>query len=531
MKKKNLVIILSGAMLLLSGCDKNLEEINTSPYQVRNIDPAYLFTNALRNTPASDWMAESTIVQQFVLPYNLGTTAGYQFNENVDGLNSGPFSVYAGSAATPGSLKNLAHVMNAVKEDPSRSNLYNESRIWRAYCFMWLVDHYGDVPYFEAGLGYLESSYTPKYDKDEVIYEDLYKELKAAIAALNPNGENVSRFDIFVAAGAATANQVAFWKTLGNSLLLRLGMRYVKVDPNKAKSIVQEAYAAGVMQSNNDNVYIKNMDNGLPIVNYSNSRNNVIRTQNPFNFYLAEPFVTKLKALQDPRLKYVSADYGLLQSTAPSVTNPDTTMANQYGFPVGYSDATLKNYPGYRPAVGTGQDYSQINYNVVGNSTAPILLITNAQTKLLLAEAAYRGWLTGLAGTKTAQQYYEEGVRASMDAYTLFPGTTPIPQVLQNQYLSNPGVAWDNAKALELINTQYWIESFNNGYEAWCNWRRTGYPVLSPNLYNNSLGGGFIRRFSYPLREVTANAANYTAAVASLGGPDFLTTRIFWDAP
>src|SRR4028118_1442457 len=103
MKKRSLAIILSGAMLLLAGCDKNFEEINRSPYQVRSIDPGYLFTNALRNTPAGDWTAESTIAQQFVLPYNLGTTAGYQFNENVDGLNSGPFGVYTAS------LKNLAH--------------------------------------------------------------------------------------------------------------------------------------------------------------------------------------------------------------------------------------------------------------------------------------------------------------------------------------------------------------------------------------------------------------------------------------
>jgi hypothetical protein len=520
MKQVKQFIICSATLLLLAGCDKNFEQINTNPYQVSSIDPGYLFTNALRNTPASDWTGESTIAQQFVLPYNLGTTAGYQFNENVDGLNAGPFGVYTGS------LKNLIHIISAVKEDASRVNLYNESRIWKAYNFMWLVDHYGDVPYFQAGLAYIEGEFNPEYDKDEVIYDDLYKELKEATAALNVNGDNVSRFDIFVAANTSTANQVTFWKRLGYSLLLRLGMRYSKVDANKAKSIVQEAFNGGVMQSNSDNVYIKNMDNGLPITGYANARNNPIRTVNPFNYYLAEPFVNKLKSLIDPRLKYISADYGVLQSTAPSVTNPDTTMANQYGFPVGYSDATLKNYPGYRPAVGTGQDYSQINFNVVGNSTAPVLLITNAQTKLLLAEAAFRGWLTG---GKTAKEYYEEGVRASMDAYTLFPGTAPIPLTVQDQYLSNPGVAWDNTKALELINTQYWIESFNNGYEAWANWKRSGFPVLSPNLFNNNLNGGFIRRFAYPLREVTANAANYQKAVASIGGKDDLITRVFWD--
>jgi len=106
-----------------------------------------------------------------------------------------------------------------------------------------------------------------------------------------------------------------------------------------------------------------------------------------------------------------------------------------------------------------------------------------------------------------------------------------MPVTLQNQYLTNPGVEWNTTDALKLINNQYWIESFNNGYEAWCNWRRSGFPVLKANLYNNNLSGGFIRRFSYPQSEQTVNRVNYQAAVAGLGGPDFLTTRIFWDTP
>jgi hypothetical protein len=286
------------------------------------------------------------------------------------------------------------------------------------------------------------------------------------------------------------------------------------------------------MQSNSDNVYIKNMTaTGGAIAGYTNGMNNTIRVNNPFNYYLTEPFVNQLKATRDPRLKYIAARYTPLQSTAPSVTNPDTTTANQFGFPIGYSDATLKNYPNYRPPVGTGQDYSQLNFNVVANQTAPIMLITNAQTKLLLAEAAYRGWLSGLSGAKTAQEYYEEGVRAAMDEYTVFPNTNPISLTEQNQYLAQPGVQYNSADALKLINTQYWIESFNNGYEAWSNFRRSGFPALSPNMFNNNLNGGFIRRFAYPLREVSINPDNYRAAVASIGGKDDLTTRVFWDTP
>lgn len=526
MKKLTCLILSSAAVFFLAGCDKNFQEINTNPQQVTSVDPGFLFSNALLNTPTSSWQGEATIAQQFVLPYNLGTTAGYQFNENVDGLNNGPWGAYTGS------LKYLEHIVSLVKGDTSRTNLYNQTRIWRAYDYMFLVDHYGDVPYTEAGKGFLNSNFSPKYDKDEVIYADLYKELKEASAALNPNADNNSRFDIFVPASSTAANEVAFWKKLGYSLLLRLGMRYSKSDPAKAKSIVQEAFNGEVMESNSDNVYIRNMTaTAAAVPGYTNNMNNTIRVNNPFNYYLTEPFINQLKSTFDPRLKYIAARYTPFQSTAPSIANPDTLTADQFGFPIGYSDATLKNYPGYRPPVGTGQDYSQINFNVVGNQTAPIMIITNAQTKLLLAEASYRGWITGLAGAKSAQEYYEDGVRASMDEYTVFPNTTPISLANENQYLSQPGVQYNDVDALRLINTQYWIESFNNGYEAWSNFRRSGFPALSPNLFNNNLNGGFIRRFAYPLREVSINSANYNAAVASMGGKDDLTTRVFWDTP
>lgn len=526
MKKWKLIIILCPALFFITGCDKNFEKINTNPNAITQIsDPGLLFTNILRNTSTGgDWMAESTIVQQFVLPYNLGATLGYQFNDNAPGLNAGPWGVYTGVLRTTGQLIAL------VKDNPAKSNLYNMARIWKAYHFMWLVDHYGDVPYLEAEQGQEEGLFYPKYDKGSVIYEDLYKEIKEATAALDPAKDNNSQFDIFVPATASAATEITFWKRLGYSILLRLGMRYSKADANKARAIVTEAYNGGVMETNADNAVVKNMtDAGLPIVGFINDRMTTIRVQNPFNYYLAEPFVDTLKRYRDPRLKFISARYAPNQDVAPSNLNPDTTMANQYGFPVGIDQANFSTtHPSYRAPVGKGQNFSQLNYNVVANTTTPSLVITNAQTKLLLAEAAFRNWLPG---GKTAKEYYEEGIKASMSAYTLFPNTTPVPASLQDQYLTNPGVAWNNTDALKLINTQYWIECFNNGYEAWSNWRRSEYPVLKPNLFNSNLSGGFIRRFSYPQDEQTTNRANYQAAIAGLGGPDFLTTRIFWDTP
>lgn len=529
MKKIKRILIAITTLVSAAGCDKNLQEVNTNPFAINRInDPGMLLTNILRNTATGgDWQAESTIIQHFVLPYNLGATLGYNFNDNAAGLNGAPWGLYTGVIRTAVSL------MNYVKNDPARTNLYNMARIWKAYHFMWLVDHYGDVPYFDAERGQSQGLFYPRYDKGAVIYEDLRKEIKEATDALDATKDNNSKFDIFVLPNASAATEITLWKRLGYSLLLRLGMRYTKLDITKAKTIVQEAFNGGVMQSNADNIFVKNRnDDGTPDANYTNGRMTTVRGTNPFNYYLAEPLVNTLKNFADPRLKFMAAYYVPNQNTAPNVANPDTVLSHQFGFPVGIDVANFPTtHPSYRAPTANGQSYSQLNYNVVANTTTPSLVITNAQTKLLLAEAAYRNLLTGLPGALTARQYYEEGIIASMDGYSIFPNTVPVTASEKSSYLARPGVAYLDADALNQVNTQYWIECFNNGYEGWCNWRRSGFPVLSPNLFNNNLNGGFIRRFSYPVAEQTANTANYEAAVAGLGGPDFLTTRVFWDKP
>jgi hypothetical protein len=117
-----------------------------------------------------------------------------------------------------------------------------------------------------------------------------------------------------------------------------------------------------------------------------------------------------------------------------------------------------------------------------------------------------------------------------MQVYSLFPGTTVIPSSDITTYINDPGVLYNPTDALKLINTQYWIVNLRNGTEAFSNFRRSGFPALSPNLFNNKLSGGFVRRFSYPDVEASANTSNYNAAATAIGG-DKLTSKVFWDTP
>lgn len=504
----------------MAGCDKDFVEVNTNPYSANSVDPALLFAGAQR-THLGNWGTEHTIVQQFVSPYNTGANLGFNFNADIDGNSNPKWGEFTGS------IKNLTHALYLLGPGTTRVNLQSMIRIWRAQVFMGLVDAYGDVPYTEAGKGLFDKLFYPKYDNDAVIYDSLYKELKEGIAALNPAGDYVSA-DLFYGANAhtttKTANgnvgaQVPKWKKLGNSLLLRLGMRYSKVNPTKAASIVAEAFAGGVITANADNAFVK-YDGTL----YSQGDNAALRNFSQFN-YAAEPFVDQLKSTNDPRAKFILANFPNPGNVAANPPVYDTVLANQFGVPIGKTDAQLKATG--RGSRGQGLNYSQMNVWIVASPAAPDFYVTAAQSLLLLAEAAHRGWIPG--GDVEAKKFYDDGIARDMETYALYPLATAIPNSDIIAYRNQPSVAYNAADALRLINTQYWIVNLRNGTEAFANFRRTGFPALTPNPITGVLGSpGFPRRLSYPDVEASANTANYNAAKTAMGG-DLLTSRVFWD--
>src|SRR5690606_32262098 len=474
--------ILAAAALMFAGaCDQDFVEINTNPYAVNEIDPALLFAGAQRSHLGT-WEAEHTIVQHFVNPYNQGATLGFNFNQDIDGVNNPKWD-----QSYPSVLRSLIHAIDLLGQGTNRTNPLSMIRIWKAQVFMGLVDNYGDVPYFEAGRAVGDLIYTPKYDDDAVIYADLEKELREAIAALNPGADFVAE-DLFYGLHAQkpinnAADQVEKWRKLGNSLLLRLGMRYSKINASKAAEIVQDAVDGGVMTSNDDNAYVK-YDGSL----YVHAVNNNLRNFSHFN-YAAEPFVDQLKNTNDPRGKWLVANFANPASVAND-RNPDTELSNQFGVPIGVTNTQISDPNGpYRGSRAGGLNYSQFNIWTIASPAAPEFWVTYAQTSLLMAEAAFRGWIGG-----DPQEYYENAIRADMEVYALYPDVTPIPDDDVDDYLAHADVAYNDANALELINTQYWIVNIRNGTEAFANFRRSGYPDLSPNLFNNNLNGGFARR-------------------------------------
>ena len=507
---KRIYIYLALAVLLtgLNGCDKNFEQINTNPVLATSVDPIYLFTNAQYGSALNTLSYQSPIVQQILTPFT-GVLEGGNHNIVYDPNANALFnSMYT---AGGGPVVLLTDVINKTMDNPDRSNLYNMARIWRAYVFSVLVDTYGDVPYTEAGQGFLDGNYLPAYDNNETIYSDLLNELSEATSALDAS-KTIETNDLFY------QGDISQWKRLGNSLLLRIAMRYTKADAAKAQQYVSIAFNGGVMTSIADNAIIKfNSTFNHP------SAGSYQGTERA-NYYLGKPFVDYLQSTSDPRLAMIAVKYEFPANPLATAGAADTDPADQQGMPFGYSEATIDQDPNYPGKSGAAWKYSQLNRTTVAKIDVPEFLITYAQTQFLLAEAAERGWISG-----DPAMYYEDGVRGHMDQMAQYDPLATISVDDEDAYLqANP---FDAANALEQINTQYWVASFQNGSEAWANFRRSGYPALTPNPYPSAdpaVAGGFIHRLVYPAREKSVNRENYDAAVTRMG-PDNLATRVFWD--
>jgi len=504
-----LILIISS----LVGCKKDLEELNINRVNPTSLDAALLLNNAIIQTsfPTKTQIYEMAIVQQMVSP-NGGVLAGGNFNVDSRDVVSVPtWTVYYQNV-----IKYTHDAIAKTKDVPARANLYHMARIWQAYTFMILTDTYGAIPYSEGGAGLTDQIFYPKYDQQDVIYAKLIQELTEASAALNASG-TIEASDVLY------GGSIAKWKKLGYSLLLRAGMRLSKVDAAKAQSTVQAAFAGGVIIDNADNAYLRHD------ANYQNPTGVMLNGTEAANWYLVKAFVDTLKNNDDPRLpaiaiRYVGATSGPTQT--PAIGNTSQTV--QIGMPMGYDNGTIIARA-TADGLASFYDYSQVDRRRLAKTAGPMFFVTASQTNLLLAEARFRGWIT----TGTAAQYFSEGIKNHMDQMAVHDAGSAISTTARDTYISTHPLPVGNE--LEKINTQYWISSFLNGPEAYANFRRSGYPQLTPNPYGQPSNpdvpnGTFIRRIGYPTSELSVNTANVNAAIAVMG-PDKLSTRVWWDKP
>ncbi len=503
MKRKYLVYIGASLMLLSASCTKDLENVNKNPNSTTSIPPSTMLSNVelatatlsrgtIRRTNLSfDMMA----VQQLASTETIDGGEGdkYLKSDNAGNLQDDSYTLI---------INNAVQLIENVKKDPAQINLLSAARIWKVLVFQRLTDAYGDVPYFDAGKGYITGNVTPNYDKQADIYADMLKELSEAAAAFDASKTPLGSADIVY------NGDLSKWKKLAYSLMLKLAMRMEKQDIAKAKDWASKAIAGGVMSDPADACMIK----------HSSERNDVA---NPitytFNSYtladtkikISKTFLSQLVSTNDPRR-------GVFVSTVSG----DTTLANLKALPNGMDmNGFNAAFPGDQL-----QSYATLNTKVILTLTAPTFLLTPAEVQLLQSEMVVKGWMSG-----DAAGLYAQAVTSSMKQQAAYGAGGVITDAQTQAYLTAnpfPAAAADQLKAL---GTQYWIATFLNGWESHANWRRTGYPVLTPTNYAGNITNGQIpRRLTYPLNEKVNNPKGLQSSLTNQGKDEYMT-RVWWD--
>ena len=498
-KALGLAVLCSVVLVACDGLDDDFEELNVNPTQASQIDPNFKLTNIqlrISGERYENW--RTNLIYSSTMMQHFATLPGYWSGDKYTYIAS--YSAAMWDRYYPNIAKNIEDLLAQTAEDPDMANMNAITRTVRVLMYHRLTDLYGDVPYSEAGKGVTEGIIQPKYDPQSEIYADMLNELNEAASALSAGGATFGSGDLLY------EGDVEQWRKFAYSLMLRLGFRLVKVDPGAAQQWVQTAIAGGVMTSNDDIARTLHDPAG-----WANGNGSVFSADGSPR--ISETFVNWMTDRNDPRL-FVFGQVPV--AGAPVV-----------GMPNGFDSNTIQEHSTWIPCADDDSvspcemDVYMVPNEVITGQDDPMFFMTYAEVEFLLAEAAVRGWHSG-----TAQTHYENGVRAAMEYLAAYGGAAVIDPADIDAYIAaNP---FDGS--LEQINEQIWAVTFLNEYESFANWRRTGFPNLTPVNYPGNVTNGTIpRRMRYREAESVANPTSYNEAV-SRQGPDELTTRVWWDA-
>lgn len=553
-QSKYITIITMACALFFASCsDEYMENMNTDPSKAATIDPNAQLTTAQLQTYGDLSMMEIyrnyhyAFTQQLMGCWNTTNYGGRHTLDNNE-MSRIWTSFYTQS------LKNIIDAQYRTAEDAEKVNINSVLRIYRVYLMSIITDTYGDAPFSEAGLGFLEGKFNPKYDKQEDIYNAFFLELEDAVNKIDPTKDKVTGDLIY-------AGDVTKWQQLANSLRLRFAMRISNVNPTKAQTEFENALAAngGVITDASSDALIKYMTIAFSFGQeaYSDYRGNSLSQllfgNDPANnpSYLCSTFFNQLYNSGDPRTFKISRCYydGLMSATSPDNRVDITQEMIEKGidfsprdpgayswepWPTGYDSDICAELAVNDPSV-TATMAREVEPKLANNflkSDNPGVVMTSAEVKFLMAEATVKKWNVG---SVSAEDLYKQGVRAAMDFLTDNYGCTATTDAEFDAFIQDKGAFGhtDNQK-LEAINTQAWILHFTNPAECWANVRRSGYPKLkSPAEYGfgQYLTGGteIPVRLCYPVLESSYNKKSYNEAIERMGGTDNWHSLLWWD--
>lgn len=499
--------------LTIVSCTEDFEEINTDKNTIATIGPAelpFLFSKAISSVPWNDQTAQNLYSDQYA-QYFANLTSYFPTDRYVINMD---WAQTPWNKQYTGVVPQLQSIFEST--DPNSAE-YALANIWWVYSFHRITDYWGPIPYFHAG----EPGTSVPYDLQSEIYDDFFKRLDAAVSVLNQKTSETP----FGNADLIYGGNVNKWIKFANTLRLRLALRISDVEPERAQSEAEAAYMGGVFTTSPG-------DDALAEKN-SIDRNTISIMSEWNEFRMSAAMESALKGYQDPRI----SEYFI----------PAVETGTYEGLRNGLSVAQLTeeiNKAGFNSHVGPRWS-APASGGVAGYLSTPANVMSTAEAYFARAEGALLGWDMG----GTPEELYNAGIENSMYQWGItepnviqnYINSTeqPIPpqDLLNSPAVSDVPVKFDNSdRAIQLrqIALQKWIALFPDGWEAWAENRRRDLPPLYPvaNSDNPEISDPTtekIRRLPFLLSEYQTNRKAVEEAIKLLGGPDKITTPLWWD--
>lgn len=514
----------------LTSCTSDFEDLNVNPYEISNesLEQDYMIIGA--HYPGVVRNIVNTTNWSYQIAQNLCSDSwvGYLAAPTpfAGGANNTTYKMTWTDATWNNTYENVMAPCKKIIElasEREKTQFVAWAKIIRIYGMQRVASLHGPIIY----SGYGQSATTSVYDSEEVLFNKFFEELDQSIEVLEENLDfgGFKKFDIVY------SGNISKWIKLANSLRLKLAIRISNVAPELAKREAEKATANshGLIIDLADNFNVDLGGKAHPLSDISFSWND-----------------TRMSATMESFL--VGFEDNRIEKMFSPVASDDMALVNDHPeFP----------FKGIKNGAKLVSKDRRTGYSKVGEffaTTTYHTLLNAAEINFMLAEAKLRGWNVG---EKTAQQYYEDGIRASFDQwkangaeeYIANNENTPIDYVdpkaesaTENAFSAQTAitVAWNeaatNEQKLEKIITQKWIAGFPDSYEAWSDFRRTGYPRVESVYQNDSneeigliSSNDHIKRMRFIQKEYDSNADGVADATKKLNGPDKISTPLWWD--
>jgi hypothetical protein len=354
----------------------------------------------------------------------------------------------------------------------------------KAYTFQVATDAFGDIPLTEALNAANFAS--PKYDTQATVYDSIFTYVDKGLALVKSTGTSPGTQDMVF--GGVMAN----WEAFGNTLKLKAYMRLSNVDAAKARAGIAALYATNptFLTADAQITYTTTGGNQNPLFNEMVA---LSRTQ---NLGASRTAVTAFATNNDPR---AFAYYSLASTSTDTIAYIVQGSSNQ-----SINSRKIVSTPS--PLVGG----DVLNDN---SATAPVKFMSAAESAFLQAEAVARGYVSG-----NVLALFNQGITASFTAANIPASAAAYIASAPDAVL--PASADGQIKAI--ITQKYYAMCGAQGFEAWTEYRRTGYPDFIITSVSSVIGGeNKPLRFLYPNSEVTTNT-NFPGTIP-------LTTPVWWD--